>query len=88
MSPARFSALGMREREIWTLDRCLGMLGTAWDCLGLLGVAGYSDVVLEDDKTRLFRSLVPRWRNICGRRDEEAWPNMVQWKKATCIRIR
>eukprot|EP00439_Symbiodinium_sp_Y106_P063361 s128_g9.t2 len=34
-------------------------------------VVCYSDVVQEDDKTRHFRSLVPRWRNICGRRDEE-----------------
>jgi len=34
-------------------------------------VTCYSDVALEDDKTRLFRDLVPRWRNIQGRGDEE-----------------
>lgn len=34
-------------------------------------VTCYSDVAIEDDKTRLFRSFVPRWRSIYGLEDEE-----------------
>eukprot|EP00928_Gymnodinium_smaydae_P026566 TRINITY_DN20819_c0_g2_i1.p1 TRINITY_DN20819_c0_g2~~TRINITY_DN20819_c0_g2_i1.p1 ORF type:complete len:877 (+),score=152.73 TRINITY_DN20819_c0_g2_i1:54-2633(+) len=34
-------------------------------------VTCYSDVAVEDDKTRLFRSLVPRWRNIHGMPSDE-----------------
>lgn len=32
---------------------------------------GYSDVAVEDDKTRQFKELVPQWRSICGRGDDE-----------------
>eukprot|EP00443_Scrippsiella_acuminata_P096747 CAMPEP_0115704172 /NCGR_PEP_ID=MMETSP0272-20121206/69511_1 /TAXON_ID=71861 /ORGANISM="Scrippsiella trochoidea, Strain CCMP3099" /LENGTH=978 /DNA_ID=CAMNT_0003145127 /DNA_START=1 /DNA_END=2937 /DNA_ORIENTATION=- len=35
-------------------------------------VTCYSDVSNEDDKTKLFRSFVPRWRTILGMSDEEA----------------
>jgi len=35
-------------------------------------VTCYSDVAVEDAKTQLFRSYVPRWRNIFGLSDEEA----------------
>ena len=32
-------------------------------------------MALEDDKTRQFKELVPQWRTICGRGDDEAgWP--------------
>jgi len=31
----------------------------------------YSDVALEDEKTQLFRSFVPRWRSISGLSDEK-----------------
>lgn len=34
-------------------------------------VTCYSDVSVEDDKTRLFRSLVPCWRHIWGKPDAE-----------------
>lgn len=34
-------------------------------------VTCYSDVAVEDDKTRLFRSFVPRWRSIVGLPDDE-----------------
>jgi len=34
-------------------------------------VTCYSDVASEDDKTQLFKSLVPRWRHILGKSDEE-----------------
>jgi len=34
-------------------------------------VTCYSDVVIEDDKTKLFRSFVPSWRSILGLPDEE-----------------
>eukprot|EP00435_Cladocopium_sp_Y103_P051465 s2317_g16.t1 len=36
-----------------------------------VAVTCYSDVALEDDKTRQFKELVPQWRTICGRRDDE-----------------
>lgn len=35
-------------------------------------VTCYSDVALEDEKTKHFRELVPQWRHICGRSDDEA----------------
>lgn len=34
-------------------------------------VTCYSDVAVEDVKTAAFKALVPRWRNIVGRNDEE-----------------
>lgn len=34
-------------------------------------VTCYSDVAAEDEKTKLFRSLVPQWRVIAGMSDEE-----------------
>lgn len=34
-------------------------------------VTCYSDVANEDGKTELFKSLVPRWRNIFGKTDDE-----------------
>lgn len=34
-------------------------------------VTCYSDVTAEDEKTRLFRSLVPRWRETSGMSDDE-----------------
>jgi len=34
-------------------------------------VTCYSDVASEDDKTQLFKGLVPRWRHIHGVSDEE-----------------
>mmetsp|Transcript_15902 Transcript_15902/g.29084 ORF Transcript_15902/g.29084 Transcript_15902/m.29084 type:complete len:876 (-) Transcript_15902:97-2724(-) len=34
-------------------------------------VTCYSDVVVEDDRTQLFKSYVPCWRKICGLPDEE-----------------
>jgi len=34
-------------------------------------VTCYSDVASEDDKTQLFKTLVPRWRNIHGVSDEQ-----------------
>jgi len=36
-----------------------------------VSVTCYSDVAMEDEKTRLFRSFVPRWRNTLGLSDEE-----------------
>lgn len=36
-----------------------------------VAVTCYSDVAMEDDKTRQFKELVPQWRTICGRRDDE-----------------
>eukprot|EP00434_Breviolum_minutum_P026397 symbB.v1.2.023338.t1/scaffold2128.1/size88402/16 len=36
-----------------------------------VAVTCYSDVAVEDDKTRQFKELVPQWRSICGRGDDE-----------------
>eukprot|EP00927_Polykrikos_kofoidii_P061098 TRINITY_DN5598_c0_g1_i1.p1 TRINITY_DN5598_c0_g1~~TRINITY_DN5598_c0_g1_i1.p1 ORF type:complete len:944 (-),score=128.61 TRINITY_DN5598_c0_g1_i1:118-2949(-) len=33
-------------------------------------VTCYSDVAVEDEKTRVFQGLVPRWRNILGMSDD------------------
>ena len=46
-----------------------------------LSFEGYSDVAMEDDKTRQFKELVPQWRTICGRRDDEVgFPSRAGWK--------
>ncbi|CAJ1461057.1 unnamed protein product, partial [Effrenium voratum] len=34
-------------------------------------VTCYSDVLLEDDKTRQFKGMVPKWRTVIGRTDDE-----------------
>ena len=45
-----------------------------------LSFEGYSDVAMEDDKTRQFKELVPQWRTICGRRDDEVgFPSRAGW---------